>query len=152
LINSRFAVAVHLLTLLTAGRRRFPGCPLTSESAAESVNTNPVVVRRILGSLRKVGMVSSQPGPSGGWFLERQPEQINLRDVYRAVKEDTLFSMHHRQPSSGCMIGANIQDVLQGFFADAEAAMEAELSEKTIADVVQAVMTRVEQCALEQGA
>ena len=140
MINSRFTVAVHLLTLLAGARERCPGVSLTSEMASESVNTNPVVVRRILGTLRKAGMVSSQPGPNGGWFLEREPEQITLRAVYRAVQDEALFSMHLRPHSSTCMVGRNIQQALNGFFREAEEAMEAKLAQKTIADVVQSVV------------
>jgi DNA-binding IscR family transcriptional regulator len=84
-------------------------------------------------------MVSSQPGPSGGWFLEREPERITLRDVYRAVEEEQLFSMHHRSPSSSCLVGRNIQEVLQTYFGEAEEAMKEKLGGKTIADVVGAV-------------
>ena len=145
MINSRFTVAVHLLSLLAAGRERFPGAPLTSEIAAESANTNPVVVRRIFGSLRKAGMVSSQPGPNGGWTLKREPETITLREVYRAVEEETLFSMHHRQPSSTCLIGRHIQETLACVFQDAEAAMEAKLGQRTVPDIVGSVLTRSEQ-------
>jgi Rrf2 family protein len=143
MINSRFTVAVHLLALMSAGRERCSGVALTSEMAAESVNTNPVVVRRILGSLRKAGLVSSHPGPTGGWLLVRDPQSITLRDVYRAVEDVSLFSMHHRPPSSHCEVGRNIQDTLEGYFSEAECAMQAKLGERTIADVVNDVMARV---------
>jgi Rrf2 family protein len=116
--------------------------PLTSEMAAGSVNTNPVVIRRILGSLRKAGIVSSQPGPAGGWSLQRDPKEITLRQVYRAVEEEALFSMHHRPPSSQCRIGRHIQQTLEGYFQAAEAAMVDELGEHTIADVVDDVLAR----------
>ena len=147
MINSRFTVAVHLLALLAAGRRRFPGSPVTSDMASESVNTNPVVVRRILGDLRRNGIVSSQPGPNGGWFMERAPEEITLRDVYRAVEDDQLFSMHHSTPNAQCFIGCHIQEALRVYFREAEEAMEAKLAERTIADVVGAVVA----CAQRGG-
>jgi Rrf2 family protein len=143
MINSRFTVAVHLLALMSAGRERCSGAALTSEIAAESVNTNPVVVRRILGSLRKAGMVSSHPGPTGGWLLVQEPQVITLRDVYRAVEEESLFSMHHRPPSNHCAVGRNIQDTLETYFGEAECAMQTKLAERTIADVVNDVLTRV---------
>src|SRR5438105_13322651 len=76
MINSRLTVAVHLLALLAWVGERYPGTLVTSESAAESANTNPVVVRRILGRLRAAGLVTSHPGPTGGWSLARAPEQI----------------------------------------------------------------------------
>lgn len=143
MINSRFTVAVHLLALMSAGQERCAGTALTSESAAESVNTNPVVVRRILGSLRKAGLVSSHPGPTGGWLLLREPHEITLRDVYRAVEGEALFSLHHRPPSSHCEVGRNIQHSLEGYFGAAERAMEDTLAQHTIADVVEDVRARV---------
>jgi len=135
MINSRFTVAVHLLTLLSVARARDPEAPVTSEFAAESVSTNPVVVRRILGSMRMAGLVRSQPGPTGGWHLHREPDEISLRDVYRAVEDERLFSMHRQQPSADCPVGRNIQQALEGYFQEAEHAMEAKLGERTIADV-----------------
>lgn len=145
MINSRFTVAVHVLALLGFGRERFPEKSVTSEFAAESVNTNPVVIRRILGSLREAGLVTSQPGPNGGWFLERDPEKITLRDVYQAVADEPLFSMHHRQPSASCVIGGNIQQALHTYFCEAEKAMEDKLSQKTVADVMNSVMACAEK-------
>jgi Rrf2 family protein len=145
MINSRFTVAVHLLALLGFKQERFPDKPLTSEFAAESVNTNPVVIRRILGVLREAGFVTSQPGPNGGWFLEHDPEQITLRDVYRAMAEEPLFSMHHKPPSKACVIGGNIQQALQVFFREAEEAMERKLGEKTVADVMNSIAVCAEQ-------
>jgi Rrf2 family protein len=139
MINSRFTVAVHLLTLLSVGREAFPETPLTSERAGESVNTNPVVVRRILGSLRNAGIVRSQPGPTGGWSLQKAPEDISLSEVYCAVEDERLFSMHHQQPSNACLVGRHIQSTLEGYFGEAEAAMKAKLGERTIADVAAGV-------------
>jgi DNA-binding IscR family transcriptional regulator len=65
MVNCRFTVAIHVLCLLAAQHPQ----PLTSEFIAGSVNTNPVVIRRLLGSLRRAGLVKSQPGVSGGWEL-----------------------------------------------------------------------------------
>lgn len=148
MINSRFTVAVHLLALMSAGPERCSGRAITSEMAAESVNTNPVVVRRILGALRKAGLVSSHPGPTGGWLLVLEPEEITLCDVFRAVQDESLFSMHHRPPSSHCMIGRNIQDTLEGYFGEAQRAMQEKLAERTIANVVADVRTRVQAQAV----
>jgi DNA-binding IscR family transcriptional regulator len=77
--STRFTVALHVLTLLAST----PGEALTSEYIAGSVNTNPVVARRLLGTLRKVGIVSSQPGNGGGWELAKNPAKLTLRDVRR---------------------------------------------------------------------
>jgi Rrf2 family protein len=138
-ISSRFAVAVHVLAYMTWRRSE----PVTSERVAASVNTNPVVVRRILGALRNAGMVTAQPGVGGGAQLAREPERITLLDVYRAVEGDELFALHAQQPCRQCDVGGNIQGVLQGVFQRASAAMEAELDRVTIREVFESVAERV---------
>jgi Rrf2 family protein len=147
MISSRVAVAVHVLAYLAW--KRSEGA--TSERIAASVNTNPVVVRRIVGALRNAGMVTVQPGVGGGAQLAREPGEITLLDVYRAVEDaDELFSLHPQQPRRDCSIGGNIQHVLQGIFCRARQAMERELDEITIADVGREVMARAANCGCDE--
>ncbi len=131
--NSRFAVAVHTLGFVGFAEGRHPA---TSDDIAVSVNTNPVVIRRLLGMLREAGLVTSQPGPGGGWRLNRRPEAITLRDAYRAVEPEPLFALPPRPPSAHCDVGRNVQQVLNRYFADAETAMEERLAQTTLADVM----------------
>ncbi len=49
-ISSRFTVAVHILALIKIEKNY----ALTSNQIAESVNTNPVVIRRLMGNLKKL--------------------------------------------------------------------------------------------------
>ena len=139
MISSRVAVAVHVLAYL-AWRSDEPS---TSERIAASVNTNPVVVRRIVGALRNAGMVSVQPGVGGGAVLARNPDEITLLEVYRAVEEGgELFSVHAQPPSRECNVGANIVEVLQGVFVRAHSAMEEVLAGVTVAQIGREVMGR----------
>ncbi len=140
-VNSRFAIAIHILTMLDADNQS----PKTSDDLAGSVNTNPVFIRRIMGGLRKAGLVDSQPGVGGGAYLARSPEQINLLEVYKAVEEEQLFSLHTHQPNQYCPCGSNIQPVLQGVFGKAESALEQSLAETTLAQIKQAVFSRAKQ-------
>ena len=130
--NSRFAVGIHILTALAYKHDE----PFTSEAIAASVNTNPVVIRRALGDLRRAGLVVSQPGNRGGWRLTREPDQITLRDAYNAVQQGSLFASPPRAPNPQCPIGKTICGALSDFFAEAEEAMKDRLSEHTIADVL----------------
>lgn len=137
--NSRFTVAVHTLTLLAQSQE----VPVTSEYIAGSVNTNPVVIRRVLGALRAGKLVTSQGGNGGGWKLALSPEAITLRDVYRAVEEEDepLFPMHHRSPNSRCPVGRHIQQSLTTHFNSAKRALENELARTSIRDVLSEVLT-----------
>jgi Rrf2 family protein len=137
-ISSRVAVAVHVLTFLA--RRR--GEAVTSELIAGSVNTNPVVVRRLMGSLRNAGLVQVQPGARGGAQLAREPRDITVLDVYRAVEEKPGLFALHAEPRGDCDIGGNIRGVLGGVFCRAHEAMQRELGAVTIADVFHAVTGR----------
>ena len=140
MISSRVAVAVHVLAYMAWKRSE----AVTSERIAASVNTNPVVVRRIVGALRNAGMVTVQPGVGGGATLAREPHDITLLDVYRAVEDgDELFSLHPSEPSRSCNVGGNIRDVLRPIFCTAHRAMEAVLAQVSIADVGSQVMAKV---------
>ena len=133
-INSRFAVAVHILALLA-----LTGDSLSSKDIACSVNTNPVVVRRLLGLLSKGGLVETQLGVEGGSSLVQPPEQITLWQIYRLTEPGELFSLHPSPPDPLCACGRNIQPVLSGFFQEAETAMAQVLGQATLADVVEGI-------------
>lgn len=137
--NCRFAVAVHVAALLATHRDG----PVTSEWIAGSVNTNPVVVRRILSALAKAGLVRSQRGTAGGSFLSGEPAAISLLKIYRAVDEEEEPPLHHQPPSHDCPVGAHILPVLTAVFERAERAKEAELARVSLADIVKEVTARI---------
>ncbi|SFS42693.1 Rrf2 family transcriptional regulator [Marininema halotolerans] len=132
-ISSRFAIAVHILSLLAIEK----SSTNTSEWIAGSVNTNPVVIRRIIGYLKKAGFVTVRPG-TGGTYLLKELEDITLLDVYRAVdvvEEGELFHIHE-SPNPECPVGGNIQTVLDIVLKNAQSAMEQVLAHITIKDLV----------------
>ncbi len=138
--SSRFAVAIHTLVFLAM--RDNENDSVTSEMIAASVNTNAVVIRRILGTLRESSIVTSQSGACGGWYLKRKPEAISLREVYRLLESDPLFAMPRNPGNTHCDIGRNMQAVLDGYFKDAERAAEARLDKVSLAEVIQDISTR----------
>src|SRR5437868_2497164 len=103
--NSQFSMAVHVLTMLAnAGEGH-----VKSERIAGSVNTNAVVVRRLISQLGHANLVSSQTGASGGTRLARPPQKINLAEVYKAVCCGEVFALHSRSPNQDCPVGRNIE-------------------------------------------
>jgi len=130
--SSRFAVAVHILSLMAWSEDE----PLKSEQVAQSVNTNPVVIRRMLCELAQDKLVVSQTGSTGGSRLARKPEQITLLDVYRAVECPRVFSLHRQHPSRRCPVGVSIGAVLKEVRGEIDSAVEQVLATITIRDVV----------------
>lgn len=136
-LSSRSAVAIHALTMLA----RWDDRTLTSSEIADSLSSNPVLVRRILGNLRDAGLVWSTEGRGGGWSLARRPREITLLDAYAAVEQGPVLSRHPRSPSEACEVGRHMRGVLETEFLDAERAMEQRLARTTIAHLVQQVLS-----------
>lgn len=140
-ISSRFTVAVHILSLLAVQTEKTN----TSNWIAGSVNTNPVVIRRIMSMLKQAGLVEVQAGV-GGANLAKSLEEITLLDVYRAVdvvEEGELFQFHDN-PNPQCAVGANIQSVLEVILLAAQEAMEKVLKEVTMANLVDNLSQKIE--------
>lgn len=138
-ISSRFAVGIHILSLIEINKSGVS----TSEFLAGSVNTNPVVIRKIMGMLKNAGLVNVRPGVAGA-ELAKDLSQITLLDVYKAVdvvKEDELFSIHEH-PNPACPVGRNIQDAIGPFFSIAQTALEKALGNVTIKDVVKDIIEK----------
>jgi len=137
--NTKFAVAIHSLVLMEVFPAWNNGNCLSSGAIAESVRTNPVVIRRVMGALRERGLVRSQSGPGGGWKLSRPSEEINLREIFEAVQDDSIFALPRHELSPECPVGAWLPSVLVSCFAEAEQAMLERLATVSIADVVESV-------------
>jgi len=112
----------------------------TSEQIADSVNTNPVVIRRLLGELRRAGLVESRRGLGAGWSLAREPASITLLDVYDAVEPGPLFAMHRATPNQRCVVGHGIQPAMQHVYEGVEERVRAELARVTMEDVLRDVL------------
>lgn len=132
--NSRLTVAIHILAYMVAAARKRPD-PVTSDQIAHSVATNPVVVRRLLGLLRRGGMVRSHRGAHAGWTLARRPETIALLDVWRAVEEGPLFGLHASPPNPKCPIARGVQPALKKVYGDLEDGVRRRLAKTTIARI-----------------
>jgi DNA-binding IscR family transcriptional regulator len=130
--SSRFIVAVHVLTLLAY----VDGKALTSDFIAGSVNTNPVVIRRILGMLAKGKLVSSVEGASGGTTLARDPEKITLAEVFAAVEPATMFSPPRNKPNPACPVGSCVQSIVGRHAVRFEVVVAREMKQVTIADML----------------
>jgi Rrf2 family protein len=137
--SSRFIVAVHALALLA----RAGGGAMTSDSIAASVNTNPVVVRRVLGRLARAGLVVTQKGAKGGVRLRRLPADIELGEVYAAVESGPLFAAPPRRPNTACPVGSGLAGALDPALHAAEDAVKSALARTTLAVVVRRLRSRI---------
>lgn len=146
-MNSQMTVAAHVMGMLAYHASQDAG-PVTSEALAESVGTNPVVIRRVLSQLKEAGLIESRRGIGGGSVLAKAPEQINLHHVYDAVTKDeaNLIGRHASPCGDSCNIAPAIVEILGELYADAERALFARLAEVTVADLLEQVNQRAGGC------
>jgi Rrf2 family protein len=128
-------MAVHVLSMLARSKDE----NLKSDFLACSVNTNAVVIRRLLGQLNQAKLVVSQTGASGGTRLARCPDKINLAEIYKAVNCGEVFALHAKSPSKDCPVGKNIEAVLSCLQREIDKGIEEKLSRYTLQNVFEMV-------------
>jgi Rrf2 family protein len=133
--NSQFSMAIHVLALMA----RSCDDRLKSEYIAHSVNTNPVVIRRLLRSLFDANLVVSQTGACGGSCLTRNPNEINLYEIYRAVSGGEVFALHRQKPDQDCPVGKGIETILCNLQRNVDSAIEERLTKMTLQDVIEKI-------------
>ncbi|MFB9274669.1 RrF2 family transcriptional regulator [Cohnella cellulosilytica] len=132
-MNSEFIIAVHSLVLLA----HRPDGMASSEEIATNVCTNPVRVRKVMSCLRKNGFVDTREGSGGGYRLSRDPGDMTLADVYRALAAGSLAPKWcSGDPESDCMVGSNMGEVMNEVFCGADQQLERYLESITIGQML----------------
>ena len=127
--NKNFSIAIQICVFMDyKGKERY-----SSQELAESVDTNPVVIRRQLARLKAADLIASQNGPNGGYFLRRETTRISLWDLYMATREGDFFN--RPKPNPDCVVGTNLKYLVEDTFYNAEMAMKPEFEAVTIRDL-----------------
>jgi DNA-binding IscR family transcriptional regulator len=128
-------MAVHVLTVLAYKE----GDRVTSQFLAASVNTNPVIVRRLLLALQQARLVETRKGAGFGSRLSCSPARINLAQVYRAVEDTEPFASPANKPNAACPVGNCIRVTLNTVFTSAQRALEQDLEKTTLSGILEMV-------------
>ncbi|MEK3850714.1 Rrf2 family transcriptional regulator [Paenibacillus sp. FSL R7-0340] len=139
-MSTHFSVSIHCLLLLAEGAPE----RMTSSLIASSINTNPVVVRRIMSRLKQAGLVDSSPG-ARGFRLRMSSSNINLKMIYEATKDEGPLFAIHTDSNHNCEVGRNIDALLDGLYTVAEQKIQAFFETITLRDLEQALQQRVGQ-------
>lgn len=145
--DSRLSGVLHVLIHMAQKNE-----PVTSEVLARAMDTNPVVLRRVMAGLREQGYVRSEKGHGGGWTLACDLTQVTLRDVYTALGSPALLAMGNRTDAPGCAVEAAVNAALGASFDAAEALLLARLGEITLASLSADVGLRSARNRRHEGA
>jgi len=128
--DSRLSGVLHVLLHMAEAAG-----PVTSDVLATAMQTNPVIIRRIMAGLRDAGFVRSGKGHGGGWTIAQPLETITLHDVYTALGSPGLFALGHRTEEPDCLVEQAVNASLDQAFKEAEALLLARLSGVTLAEL-----------------
>ncbi len=127
--NTKFSTAVHICIYLNHTQEDI----VSSSTIADSVKTNPVVIRRLIHDLRVNGIIASTSGSKGGFYLNKPPSEISLWDIYLATRDEEFFK--RPKPNPECVVSSNLRILVHDSFNEAENSMKMALSKVTIADL-----------------
>jgi DNA-binding IscR family transcriptional regulator len=136
--DSKLSGVLHVLLHMAE-----QGEPVTSETLSKSMDTNPVVIRRIMAGLRNQGLVQSEKGHGGGWVLSCDLSKVTLHDIYAALGSPSIFAIGNRTESPGCLVEQAVNSALDGAFREAESLLIARLDGVTLAMLSADVRKRV---------
>ena len=144
-MDARLSRMLHLLIHMGRMER-----PLTSETAATMLGTNPVVVRRTMAGLRDAGYVRSVKGHGGGWSLTCSLDSITMLDVHRALGENRIFTLRPADPTPTCLVEQAVNGSLESALHEAEALLLRRLGDVSLADIAADFDQRVAKLSPEQ--
>lgn len=102
-------------------------------AAAENISANYLV--QILNELRNAGLVNSRRGKNGGYLLVRDPSEITLLEIVRAIEGPFMMVNSAGDGASGSRVTKVWETVFEAF--------DSELATHTLADIAQHELTDI---------
>lgn len=146
MVNQQFAIAVHVMTSLAYLRNlQIKGSSyehkylVNSKLLARSVQTNPVVIRRIIRSLTQAGLVQTSRGKTGGICLTKEPYQISLKDVYLALHIYEPIAPHNKEAHKDCPVSCSMHKIMSTVAEGAQKSLNKYLESQKLSDLLKKV-------------
>lgn len=130
MISGKFAITIHILTLLT----KFPNDFLSSEFIAGSMNLNPVLVRKEIANLKAHHIVESKEGKNGGTKLSKEASDITLKEIFEMTFDKINLGYAKNQPNPDCPVGKKVNQNLAELYADINEKVGLQLKKITLED------------------
>jgi len=134
-VSTRFSDSVHILAYIDIYQKT----KLSSETIASSIETSPVVVRRLMGILRESGLIETKKG-SAEPRLAKPTNEITLLDIYLAAEGDKQLFTLDTNTNPDCIVGGNIQKVLGSYYEDAKMAALKKFNDVSLQDIIETIL------------
>jgi DNA-binding IscR family transcriptional regulator len=130
MISGKFAITIHILTLLS----KFPEEYLSSEFIAGSMNLHPVLVRKEIANLKKNNIVESKEGKNGGTKLLKSASNISLDAIFKMTFDTVTLGFSKNEPNPDCPVGKQINKNLENLYQNINEKISLQLSGISLED------------------
>lgn len=140
--SARLATSVHILLAIYHFENKEK---VTSTFLANSIQTNPVIVRNLLGKLQKAELVKVEAGV-GGAHLTKSPQELTFWDIFQAVedKNKPIFKAND-DTNPNCPVGRVVNSVLQPRIDEVQENFKASLENITLASLITDMDNKIAQ-------
>lgn len=135
--SHKLSDAVHVLSYVEI----YKDGDLSSNAIADSIESNPSLVRRLMSSLVQGGLLETRPG-SVSPKLTGPTNQITLLDIYNAIEIDHNFLHVDEKTNPACVVGGNIQDALNDVYAKVQQDAEASMQQVKLSSIIDDILIR----------
>lgn len=133
-VSAKADYGMRALLVLTASHREDPARLVKGEAIAQAQGIPMKFLEGILRQLRQTGIVASQRGAEGGYRLDRDPGQVTIADVVRAL-DGPLAAVRGQRPEDLDYSGES--EHLREVWVAVRGAMRHVLEGLTLADVAE---------------
>lgn len=130
MISGKFAITIHILTLLN----KFPNDFLSSDFIAGSMNLNPVLVRKEIANLKAHHIVESKEGKNGGTKMAVNAANLSLKEIFEMTFESIGLGFAKNQPNPDCPVGKKINQNLEALYKEMNTKVSAQLENISLED------------------
>lgn len=132
----QFSDTVHIISYIAIFQNTDR---LSSKDIAESVQTNPTNVRKIMGNLRNAGLIKTTNGRAQP-AVAKDVNEISFYDIYQSLDNKELFQVDtNTEPK--CVVGGNIQEILQDDYALLQTTVEEKMKQISLGTVLHRLAT-----------
>ncbi len=144
MVNKQFANAVYVMTMLAIQKNKKTTADekseiMNSEQLAVGANTNAVVIRRLICSLSRAGLIHTTRGKSGGVSLAKDPSLITLNDIYTALELSDTISHNEKPADKECPVSCAIHQTIMTISEGSEKALGKYLESQKLSDLIKKI-------------
>lgn len=135
--SHKLSDAVHVLAYVDI----YATGDLSSQAIANSIESNPSLVRRLMSRLVQAGLLTSKPGKIAP-ALAKPAKEISLLAIYQAAEDNQQLLHIDDKTNPACIVGGNIQATLDQVYSQIQAQAEASMAQVSLADIIGDILAR----------